>query len=57
MHKTQVFPKDQFKRKMERRLAGAETESWERLCFKLDESELRVTEESMEPRALVPGID
>jgi len=57
VHKAQVLPKEEFKREVECRLTGRETEAWELLYFKLYKSQLKVIEQALETAALMLGTD
>jgi hypothetical protein len=51
VHKAQVLPKGEFKREVERHLAGKETEAWEIIYFKL------YNREALETGCLMLGTD
>ena len=57
VHKAMEFPREQFKRAVERHLTGKETEPWEILYFKLYKSQLPVIERALETAALMRGSD
>ena len=57
MHKATELPREQFKREVERHLAGKETEAWEILYFKVYKSQLPVVERALETAALMLGSD
>jgi hypothetical protein len=51
------YPKDQFKREVEKELTGRETEPWEIIYFKLYKSQIPVIEQTLETAALMLGTD
>ena len=51
------YPKEEFKREVERHLTGKETEPWEIIYFKLYKSQLPVIEQALETAALMLGSD
>jgi hypothetical protein len=57
LHKAGEFPKEQFKREVERHLTGEESEPWEILYFKVYKSQLPVIEQALEAAALMLGTD
>ena len=57
MHKARELPKEDFKGEVERHLTGKETESWERIYFKLYKSQLHVIEKALETAGLMLGTD
>ena len=50
MHKARTMPKDQFKQKVERELAGRETEPWETIYFKISKTQIPVIEQAIDQR-------
>jgi hypothetical protein len=57
VHKAKEFPKEEFKRAVDRYLTGKETEPWEIIYFKLYKSQLAVVERALEIAALMLGSD
>jgi hypothetical protein len=55
LHKARQMPKAEFKREVERRLTGKETEPWEMLYFKVFKSQLPVIERALETASLMLG--
>jgi hypothetical protein len=57
LHRAKEFPKEEFKREVERHLTGKETEAWEILYFKAYKSQLPVIEKALETAGLMLGND
>ena len=57
LHKANELPLRDFKREVERRLTGRDTEPWELIYFKLFKSQLTVVEQALETAALMLGSD
>src|ERR1035438_7839282 len=57
LHKAKHMPKEDFKREVEKELAGRETEPWEIIYFKLYKSQIPVIEQGLETAALMLGSD
>ena len=57
LHKARSLPKEEFKREVERHLAGRETEPYEIIYFKLYKSQLGVVEQALETAARMLGTD
>ena len=57
LHKANELPLRDFKREVERRLTGQETEPWELIYFKLYKSQLAIIEQALETAALMLGSD
>jgi len=57
LHKAQSFPKEEFKREVERHLTGKDTELTEIIYFKLYKSQVPVIEQAVETAALMLGTD
>jgi hypothetical protein len=55
LHRPQQMPKEEFKRDVEKRLTGKETEPWEIFYFKIYKSQLAVIEQALETAALMLG--
>jgi hypothetical protein len=57
LHKATELPLRDFKREVERRLTGQETEPWELIYFKLYKSQLAIIEQALETAGLMLGSD
>jgi hypothetical protein len=57
LHKAREMPKEQFKREVERKLSGRETEPHEIIYFKLYRSQIPIIEQAIEKAALMLGTD
>jgi hypothetical protein len=57
VHKAKELPKEEFRREVDRYLAGKETEPWEIIYFKLYKGQLSVVERALEIAALMLGSD
>jgi hypothetical protein len=57
LHKAREMPKEQFKREVERKLTGRETEPHEIIYFKLYRSQIPIIEQAIETAALMLGTD
>jgi len=57
LHKARSLPKDQFKREVEKKLTGRESEPWEIIYFKLYKTHIPVIEQAIESAALMLGTD
>jgi hypothetical protein len=57
LHKAREMPKEQFKREVERKLTGRETEPHEIIYFKLYRSQIPIIEQAIEKAALMLGTD
>jgi len=57
LHKAREMPKDEFRREVERKLTGEDTEPWEIVCFKLYKSQVPVIDRALETAALMLGSD
>jgi hypothetical protein len=51
------MPKDEFRREVERKLTGEDTEPWEIVYFKLYKSQIPVIDRALETAALMLGSD
>lgn len=54
-HKGREMPQEEFKRDVERKLTGCETEPCEITYFKLDQSEIPMIEQAVETAPLMLG--
>ena len=57
LHKAREMPKDDFRREVERKLTGEDTEPWEVVYFKLYKSQTSVIDRALETAALMLGSD
>jgi hypothetical protein len=57
LHKAREMPKDDFRREVERKLTGEDTEPWEIVYFKLYKSQIPVIDRALETAALMLGSD
>jgi len=57
LHKAQEMPKDEFRREVERKLTGEDTEPWEIVYFKLYKSQTSVIDRALETAALMLGSE
>jgi hypothetical protein len=57
LHKAHIFPKEEFKREVDRELTGKETEPWEIIYFKFYKSQIPVIEQAIETATLMLGTD
>jgi hypothetical protein len=57
VHMAKELPREEFRREVERRLTGKETEAWDILYFKVYKSQLPVVEKALETAALMLGTD
>ena len=57
VHKASTMRREEFKREVDRYLAGKETEPWGIISFKLYKSQLPVIEQALENAALMLGMD
>ena len=57
LQKAREMPKEQFKREVEKKLTGRETEPWEIVYFKLYKSQIPVIEQALETAARMLGSD
>jgi hypothetical protein len=57
LHKAREMPKEEFKREVEKKLTGKESEAWELVYFKLYKSQIPVVEQAIETAALMLGTD
>jgi hypothetical protein len=57
LHKAQGLPKEEFRREVEKKLTGKETERSELFYFKLYKSQIPVIEQAIETAALMLGSD
>jgi hypothetical protein len=57
VHKANSMPKEEFKREVEKHLAGQETEPWEIIYFKPYKSRIPVIERALETAALILASD
>jgi hypothetical protein len=57
VHKAKEFPREEFKREVERHLTGKESEPWEMLYFKVYKSQLAVIERALETASRMLGSD
>jgi len=55
LNKARFMPKEDFKKEVERKLTGRETEPWEIIYFKLYQSQMPVIERAIETAALMLG--
>ena len=55
--KRRSFPKEEFKREVDRYLTGRESEPWEIIYFKLYKGQLTTVERALEIAALMLGSD
>lgn len=57
LHKAREMPTEQFKREVEKKLTGRETEPHEIIYFKIYRSQIPVMEQALETAALMLGTD
>jgi hypothetical protein len=57
MHKARLMPKEEFKREVEKKLTGKESEPHEILYFKVYKSQMPVIEQALETAALMLGSE
>jgi hypothetical protein len=57
LHKARQLPKEEFKREVEKKLTGKETEPWEIVYFKLYDSQMPVIERAIETASQMLGGD
>ena len=57
LHKARSMPKEEFKREVEKKLTGQDSEPWEIIYFKIYKSQIPVIERALETAALMLGSD
>src|ERR1700757_1693947 len=57
VHKARSMPREEFKREVEKKLTGRETEPHEIIYFKIYKSQIPVIEQALETAALMLGTD
>jgi hypothetical protein len=57
VHKAQTMPREEFKREVEKKLTGLETEPHEIIYFKVCKSQMPIIEQAIETAALMLGTD
>jgi len=57
LHKARSLPKEEFKREVETKLTGTESEPWEIIYFKVYKSQIPVLEQAIDTAALMLGTD
>jgi hypothetical protein len=57
LHKARELPKEEFKREVEKKLTGKETEPWEIIYFKVYKCQIPVIEQAVDTAALMLGSD
>src|SRR6202163_4891991 len=57
LHRARSWPKEEFKREVERELTGKESEPWEIIYFKLYTTQIPVIEQAIETATLMLGTD